>query len=207
MKITVFHLLLFSSFLFCVAAGFFGLMKQRQKSVELKQKDEAQRLELDRRVHEQEALAIKSPEPLPSAALTAPNVPSPIDNLTKSQAPVVSYTVRSGDTLWRIAKMPQHFGQGHRWYDVWKANEEEVFDFDELHTGQVIIIPIDKPDAHPWPKTASARRNKILSAGHFRATPSLLMHSKEFSGHSPSPETRNLSGTASEPNTIESPTN
>ena len=72
------------------------------------------------------------------------------------------YVVQKGDTLWSIAKKKEYFGQGHRWYDIWKANEDSIADFDRLETGTNITIPLDKPDTYPWPKTSDEKRKALL---------------------------------------------
>lgn len=99
-----------------------------------------------------------SPPPTPPAA--APEAPPPAK---KDEARERRYKVRHGDTLWKIAKMPEHFGKGHRWYDIWKANEDEIQDFDYLIAGQTLVIPLDKPDGYGWPRTSEERKELILS--------------------------------------------
>jgi len=60
---------------------------------------------------------------------------------TPSGGDTVYYTVQRGDTLWHIARLNRHYGLGSKWYDIWKANEGTIPDFDLIHPGQEILIP------------------------------------------------------------------
>jgi Uncharacterized protein containing LysM domain len=51
------------------------------------------------------------------------------------------YTVRSGDSLWKIAKMPRHYGRGALWPVIWRANQDKIPDFDLIYPRQVLFIP------------------------------------------------------------------
>jgi nucleoid-associated protein YgaU len=53
----------------------------------------------------------------------------------------VYYKVRKGDTLWYIAKMPQHYGLGSKWVVIWRANKKKIPDFDCIYPKQVLLIP------------------------------------------------------------------
>ncbi len=105
-----------------------------------------------------------------TAAPSAPAASAPVQTKVSSDPskPVV-YVVKGGETLWKIAKMPEHFGKGHRWYDIWKANENTLQDFDHLVRGQELVIPLDKPDGYKWPKTDDARKAKILAQVRVKA--------------------------------------
>lgn len=50
-----------------------------------------------------------------------------------------SYTVKSGDNLWKIAQ--QIYGSGWRWKKIYQANKEVITDSDRISVGQVLIIP------------------------------------------------------------------
>jgi len=52
-----------------------------------------------------------------------------------------TYTVKRGDCLWKIAKMPEHYGKGSMWPVIWRANEEKIPDFDVLRKRLVLLIP------------------------------------------------------------------
>ena len=60
------------------------------------------------------------------------------------------YTVRKGDTLWRVAVTQSPFHQGPGRVTIWKANKEEINDFDRVEVGTKLQIPID-PKAYILP--------------------------------------------------------
>jgi LysM repeat protein len=97
-----------------------------------------------------------APAPPPQAAPQAPAQP---------QVSSATYTVQKGDTLWKIAKKAEHFGQGHRWYDIWKANEAIVDDFDRIEVGQTLVVPISVADGHAWPSTPQEKRDRLMRVG------------------------------------------
>jgi nucleoid-associated protein YgaU len=69
-------------------------------------------------------------EPVPEQEADAP-VPEP--------ARVDSYTVLSGDTLWRIAD--KLYGDGEKYVEIYEANREELESPDRILPGQVLRIP------------------------------------------------------------------
>lgn len=53
-----------------------------------------------------------------------------------------TYTVKAGDSLWKIAK--RHYGDGNRWRRIYEANEGTIGpNPDLIHPGQVLVIPQD----------------------------------------------------------------
>jgi nucleoid-associated protein YgaU len=50
-----------------------------------------------------------------------------------------TYTVKSGDTLSKIAK--QHFGDANAYMDIFNANKDQLSDPDKIKPGQVLNIP------------------------------------------------------------------
>lgn len=159
MRITKLHLLLFFIFSSFVYYGhYFWSVKQK----EAREQEEQLRIELEARRKAEEKIAKQSAvPPAPPPAIPAP---APEETLKKEPAPV-SYVVQRGDTLWKIAKMKEHFGQGHRWYDIWKANEDAIEDFDKIEAGQSLTIPADKPENYRWSKTSERRKSRLLRSG------------------------------------------
>lgn len=52
-----------------------------------------------------------------------------------------AYTVRSGDSLWRIAARGDVYGRGARWSRLFEANRDRIRDPDRIYPGQEIQIP------------------------------------------------------------------
>lgn len=50
-----------------------------------------------------------------------------------------TYTVQSGDTLWKIAE--QHYGNGARYMEIFEANGDLLDNPDRIFPGQVLKIP------------------------------------------------------------------
>lgn len=153
MRITKLHVLLF---LLVCALGAAGLY-----ITHVHQTEEAARLAAEKEARRRaEALELAQKPvtpPAPPAAAPAPVAPPRPSSAT--------YTVQKGDTLWKIAKSKDFFGEGHRWYDIWKANESTVDDFDHIEAGQVLVIPLAAKDGYAWPKTPQEKRDRLLRVG------------------------------------------
>ncbi|MFN8579752.1 MAG: LysM peptidoglycan-binding domain-containing protein [Gemmatimonadaceae bacterium] len=54
-------------------------------------------------------------------------------------APEVTYTVKSGDSLSKIAK--HVYGEAGKWKVIWEANKDTVKNPDLIYPGQVLKIP------------------------------------------------------------------
>lgn len=52
-----------------------------------------------------------------------------------------AYTVRTGDSLWRIAARDDVYGRGARWTRLYEANRDRIRDPDRIYPGQEIQIP------------------------------------------------------------------
>lgn len=90
--------------------------------------------------------------------------------LEKQSVQVFSPThhrVKRGETLWAISKRKEYFGVGHRWYDIWKANETKIPDFDRLTIGLSLVVPLEKPENYAWPKTTEEAKAEILKNARF----------------------------------------
>ena len=83
------------------------------------------------------------------AAKIAPAAGDPVgaaavhDDLAAADKPPQSkfYTVRSGDTLWKIAEAEYGPGHGGRYHRIFEANVALLSDPDKIHPGQVLRIP------------------------------------------------------------------
>jgi hypothetical protein len=150
-RITKLHLLLF---FLLAGAGIYGSYFWRENRAKLKPET----------VYPP-ASEISAPPQTVQAPTPSLQVQPPVQTPPKEEAPPqsVTYVVERGDTLWKISKMKEHFGLGHRWYDIWKANEDKIADFDHLVKGQSLEIPLDKPEGYAWPKTDERRKQKILA--------------------------------------------
>ncbi len=51
-----------------------------------------------------------------------------------------TYTVKSGDSLWRIAR--KCYGKGSLWQLIYQANQSRIANPDRIRTGQVFTIPV-----------------------------------------------------------------
>jgi nucleoid-associated protein YgaU len=56
-----------------------------------------------------------------------------------SEAMAKTYTVKSGDTLSKIAK--QYYGDANAYMDIFNANKDQLSDPDKIKPGQVLKIP------------------------------------------------------------------
>ena len=52
-----------------------------------------------------------------------------------------AYTIRSGDSLWRIAARDGVYGRGTGWKRLYEANRDRIRDPDRIYPGQEIQIP------------------------------------------------------------------
>jgi len=50
-----------------------------------------------------------------------------------------SYTVKSGDSLSKIAK--HFYGDGAKWHQIYEANRDKIKNPDLIHPGQELTIP------------------------------------------------------------------
>ena len=62
---------------------------------------------------------------------------APIDG----SAPVETYVVKKGDTLWTIAARSDVLGDGSKWRRIYDANRDQLKDPDRLRAGMTLRIP------------------------------------------------------------------
>lgn len=90
---------------------------------------------------EAEAAELKpssEPQPAPQAPETAARSAQPSEPV-QPQAEMQTYTIKSGDTLSKIAK--QFYGQANKYMVIFEANRDIIKDPDRIYPGQTIRIP------------------------------------------------------------------
>jgi len=60
------------------------------------------------------------------------------------------YTVNRGDYLWRIAKMPNHYGDPYAWIRIYSANRTQIKNPDLIYPNQVFDIPLIRRSGEHW---------------------------------------------------------
>lgn len=61
---------------------------------------------------------------------------------TTAPAPVKTYTVVSGDSLWKIAARKEIYGAGSKWQTIYNANKKTIgSNPNKLKVGQKLVIP------------------------------------------------------------------
>ncbi|MFH1258661.1 MAG: LysM peptidoglycan-binding domain-containing protein [Elusimicrobiota bacterium] len=85
---------------------------------------------------------LEAAERLKKAVPSAPKeVPAKKLETPGSPTSPTSYKVKRGDSLWSIAKRKSIYGRGGKWIKIWKANENQIKDFDLIYAGQTLLIP------------------------------------------------------------------
>ena len=82
-----------------------------------------------------------------SSGSTSPSRPkadfSDVTSVQSTTAPASaggqSYTVKSGDSLSKIAK--HYYGDASKWHRIYEANKDKIKDPDLIHPGQEFTIP------------------------------------------------------------------
>lgn len=83
-----------------------------------------------------------TPSPMPTMQTATPDAasmsaPTPMVNATVTPASGNTYTVKPGDTLWKIAAA--HYGDGKKWHQIVQANPG--LQPSQLKVGQTITLP------------------------------------------------------------------
>ena len=76
--------------------------------------------------------AIVPEQPIPAGASPEPERPA-------AQPQVKTYTVKSGDCLWNIAK--KQLGDGNRWKEIHNLNLDKISNPNLIHAGLVLVMP------------------------------------------------------------------
>lgn len=76
--------------------------------------------------------AIVPEQPIPAAASPEPERPA-------ARPQVKTYTVKSGDCLWNIAK--KQLGDGNRWKEIHNLNLDKISNPNLIHAGLVLVMP------------------------------------------------------------------
>ena len=87
---------------------------------------------------------------VPAAPATAAAVPS----TSAVDQPAERYTVRRGDSPWRIAE--RQLGAGERWRELRHDNGHSLTAHEIIYAGQVILVPAQTPAAAPVPPAGAA---------------------------------------------------
>lgn len=74
--------------------------------------------------------AVSPAVPAGTVVSNAPSAPAP--------SAASTYTVKSGDTLWKIAET--QYGQGEGWTNIWQANRADISEPDLIYPGQKLSI-------------------------------------------------------------------
>jgi nucleoid-associated protein YgaU len=75
----------------------------------------------------------------PSAAAGASAPPKPAASAQASAPAAKTYTVKSGDTLSKIAK--EHLGSAGAYMKIFELNKDQLSDPDRIQPGQVLRLP------------------------------------------------------------------
>ena len=166
MRVTKLHILCLFLFLGCAYYGYYFWDIKKNNSIEMEEQVRLQE-ELKQKSSVEEARKIKEKNILEalnhnenSLSNISVEQTSSTSTLAAQNFQTTIYVVQPGDTLWSISKQKKHFGQGHRWYDIWKANEQIVDDFDQLESGKELVIPLDKPEGYRWEKTSAEKKKR-----------------------------------------------
>jgi nucleoid-associated protein YgaU len=79
---------------------------------------------------------VKKEETLASSSKTTPE---PTPEIQAESAGANTYTVQSGDTLWKIAE--EHLGDGNRYTEIFEANRSVLESPDHILPGQDLKLP------------------------------------------------------------------
>lgn len=86
---------------------------------------------------EPEAPVEAAPAPAEDSKAAEPEAPAGEAPAAESDAE--TYTVQSGDTLWKISE--QMYGNGSKYMKIFEANTDQLENPDRIFPGQKLVIP------------------------------------------------------------------
>lgn len=94
---------------------------------------------------EDNMLVAIQPEPVVEAPIAAPATPAaePVEVVTETvatEAEKRTYTVKSGDSLWKISEAM--YGEGSKYMKIFEANSDLLENPDRIFPGQELVIPV-----------------------------------------------------------------
>lgn len=97
---------------------------------------------------------------------------------TSANAQAITYTIQSGDTLWKIAV--KYLGTGDNWTKIYEDNKSVISDPNKIFEGQVIVIRITPSDVATT--TISAATTTVGNTYTVKTGDSLWKIAKEIYG-------------------------
>lgn len=73
--------------------------------------------------------------------IAQPVVETPKPLAEEKPAAAKKYIVQKNDTLEKIAARPEIYGDGKKWYSIYKANKDKLKGPDKIYPGQELVIP------------------------------------------------------------------
>ncbi len=64
-------------------------------------------------------------------------------SVTKTKPTLAAYKVKKNDSLWKIAKRADVYGNGNKWRKIYEANKDKIKNPNKLRPGIVLVIPQD----------------------------------------------------------------
>ncbi len=85
-------------------------------------------------------LSSKLLDELRAAQPMQPEAVSPPPTSPPEQPLLSSYTVKGGDSLWKISGRDEVYGNPHQWRLIYHANRKKIKNINVIHAGQVFVI-------------------------------------------------------------------